>query len=200
MYHALSLSAGPFIRKHDTMKAHLASCKPQVACFRSVLTTHAKQALKPTAVSSPVKHNHNGYDDRRQVLLSGVLGTVAMCTSYEVSAIPLAPLGKRTDRVGGDKLQMPTVDQVKVTAASWYTMRYGICSYAHTLSQSMLLLQDILRRDLAEGQYFITGDLTPEVFADDCRQMLCHCLRHCHPQRWSCFIDGMLELHIEYSC
>lgn len=32
-------------------------------------------------------------------------------------------------------------------------------------------MQDILARDLAEGQYFVTGDLTPEVFADDCRQI-----------------------------
>lgn len=96
------------------MKANLASCKPQLGCFRSVLTTQAKQALKPIAVGSPAKHNHKSYDNRRQILLSGVLGTVAMCTTCEVSAIPLAPLGKRSDKVGGDKLQMPTVDQVKV--------------------------------------------------------------------------------------
>ena len=30
-------------------------------------------------------------------------------------------------------------------------------------------VQDILARNLTEGQYFITGDLTPEIFADDCR-------------------------------
>lgn len=33
-------------------------------------------------------------------------------------------------------------------------------------------MQDVLAKDLIEGQYFVTGDLTPEVFADDCRQML----------------------------
>lgn len=179
------------------MKASLASCKPQVACFRSVLKTQAKQALKPIAVTSLVKDNHNGHNNRRQVLLSGVLSTVAMGTACEVFAIPLAPLGKRTDKVGGDKLEMPTADQVKVKVGlSWYTTT--IMGYIQTLlhlSQSMLLLQDILRRDLAEGQYFITGDLTPEVFADDCRQMLCHCLhRHRrHAQRWSCCINRMLD-------
>lgn len=30
-------------------------------------------------------------------------------------------------------------------------------------------MQDILARDLRDGQYFVTGDLTLEVFADDCR-------------------------------
>eukprot|EP00898_Chlorokybus_atmophyticus_P009054 jgi/Chlat1/914/Chrsp108S01423 len=28
---------------------------------------------------------------------------------------------------------------------------------------------DILERDLRDGQYFITGDLTPSIFADNCR-------------------------------
>ncbi|MEW5304681.1 MAG: hypothetical protein WDW36_007275 [Sanguina aurantia] len=56
------------------------------------------------------------------------------------SAIPLAPLG-RTKRVGGDKRTGMSVDQIK----------------------------DILERDLAVGQYFVTGDLTQEIFADDCR-------------------------------
>ncbi len=31
--------------------------------------------------------------------------------------------------------------------------------------------QEVLRRDLAVGQYFVTGDLTREVFADDCRRV-----------------------------
>ena len=42
---------------------------------------------------------------------------------------------------------------------------------------NMMTMQDILARDLAEGQYFVTGDLTPEVFADNCRQVrnVCSC-------------------------
>ena len=46
----------------------------------------------------------------------------------------------------------------------------------------VLLLQEILTKDLAEGQYFVTGNLTPEVFADDCRQMpvLCAIFVACH--------------------
>lgn len=65
----------------------------------------------------------------------------------------------------------------------------------------MPLLQDILRRDLAEGQYFITGDLTPEVFADDCRQMLCHCLRRltitCNADPVH---DGIVDLYSWHNC
>jgi hypothetical protein len=54
-------------------------------------------------------------------------------------AVELAPLGK-VERVGGDKLVGLTPDQVK----------------------------DILARNLRDGEYFITGDLTPEIFSDDC--------------------------------
>jgi hypothetical protein len=31
----------------------------------------------------------------------------------------------------------------------------------------LILAQDILTRDLREGQYFVTGDLTKEAFADE---------------------------------
>ena len=53
------------------------------------------------------------------------------------------------------------------------------------LMQSIINLaavQEILAKDLAEGQYFVTGNLTPEVFADDCRQMpmLCASFVACH--------------------
>ncbi|KAL3145504.1 hypothetical protein ABBQ32_003328 [Trebouxia sp. C0010 RCD-2024] len=112
----------------------------QIASFRSVCLIHVKNSQQhTTAAGSPVKRSHSF--DRRHAVLSSVLGVAACFTPRKVSAIPLAPLGKRTDKVGGDKLEMPTVDQVK----------------------------DVLRRDLSEGQYFVTGNLTPEVFADDCR-------------------------------
>ncbi|EFJ42095.1 hypothetical protein VOLCADRAFT_97844 [Volvox carteri f. nagariensis] len=38
-----------------------------------------------------------------------------------------------------------------------------ICTFVHPYTQ------EILRHDLAEGQYFVTGKLTREIFADDCR-------------------------------
>ena len=45
------------------------------------------------------------------------------------------------------------------------------------------MVQDILAQDLAEGQYFVTGNLTPEVFADDCRQIsLCRIYAVAHMQ------------------
>lgn len=55
-------------------------------------------------------------------------------------AIPLAPLGA-VKRVGGEKLTGRSDEEVKA----------------------------ILERDLAQNQYFVTGSLTREIFADDCR-------------------------------
>jgi hypothetical protein len=55
-------------------------------------------------------------------------------------ALPLAPLGK-VETVGGRKLTNLPPQEVA----------------------------DILARNLRDGQYFVTGDLTPEIFADDCR-------------------------------
>lgn len=84
----------------------------QIASFRSVCLIHVKNSQQhTTAAGSPVKRSHSF--DRRHAVLSSVLGVAACFTPRKVSAIPLAPLGKRTDKVGGDKLEMPTVDQVK---------------------------------------------------------------------------------------
>ena len=52
----------------------------------------------------------------------------------------LAPLGE-VKRVGGDKRTDLTAEKVR----------------------------DQLERDLRDGQYFVTGNLTREIFADDCR-------------------------------
>ena len=109
--------------------ANLASCKPQVECFRSICPLQARQARKPAVVTA--SDGSSSYGDRRHVLLSSVLGVAALCTSCEVSAIPLAPLGKRTDKVGGDKLQMPSVDQVKVSATT-YDRAQGVRSNFRT--------------------------------------------------------------------
>lgn len=56
-------------------------------------------------------------------------------------ALPLAPLGKVEKHVGGVKL-------------------------TNLLPEEMA---NILARNLRDGQYFVTDDLTPEIFADDCR-------------------------------
>jgi hypothetical protein len=53
----------------------------------------------------------------------------------------LLPPAGNVKRVGGDKRTGLTVEEVA----------------------------RVLERDLAQGQYFVTGDLTREVFADDCR-------------------------------
>lgn len=113
--------------------ANLASCKPQVESFRSICPSQARQARRAATASNPVKHDQSRFSDRRHVLWSSVLGAAALCTSHEVSAIPLAPLGKRADKVGGDKLQMPSVDQVKVSANTYAEAYYLLCSYIHTL-------------------------------------------------------------------
>ncbi|GAB4818337.1 hypothetical protein N2152v2_005383 [Parachlorella kessleri] len=80
---------------------------------------------------------------RRQTLAGAFLATVAGAPWWKpppADALPLAPLGG-VERVGGSKLTGLTVEQVK----------------------------DILARDLSAGQYFVTGNLTREVFADDCQ-------------------------------
>jgi hypothetical protein len=69
------------------------------------------------------------------------LGVIAAVTEPGMAqAIPLAPLGD-IKAVGGEKLSGLTDEEVL----------------------------EVLRRDLAEGQYFVTGKLTKEIFADDCR-------------------------------
>lgn len=89
----------------------------QITGFRSVCLVHVKdtqQHVPAAGVSAKRIHTI----DRRHALFSSVLGFAACLAPLEVSAIPLAPLGKRTDKVGGDKLQMPTVDQVKARSTS----------------------------------------------------------------------------------
>jgi len=73
------------------------------------------------------------------VMLGGLAAISAMAASGPAHALPLAPLGD-VKRVGGDKLTGQSAEQVK----------------------------DILARDLSEGMYFVTGNLTKEIFADDC--------------------------------
>lgn len=80
-------------------------------------------------------------DRRTALLVSLTLLAGSFMHSKNAQAIPLAPLGKGSDTIGGPKLQQPSLKEV----------------------------QDILAKDLADGQYFVTGNLTPEVFADDCR-------------------------------
>lgn len=79
----------------------------------------------------------------RRHLLAGTASLALVAPSVTPTpsaALPLAPLGK-IEHVGGDKLIDLSPEQVA----------------------------DILARNLREGQYFVTGDLTPEIFADDCR-------------------------------
>ncbi|CAD7704920.1 unnamed protein product [Ostreobium quekettii] len=78
--------------------------------------------------------------DRRRLLLCGLPSLCLWGAASAATAVELAPLGK-VERLGGEK-------------------RNGI---------SIEELKDVLAADLGERQYFVTGNLTPEVFADDCR-------------------------------
>ncbi|KAG2486833.1 hypothetical protein HYH03_014516 [Edaphochlamys debaryana] len=95
--------------------------------------------------SSPFVEPHS----RRGVLIGLSGGAAAITVASQLAdlavtpgaqALPLGPLGP-VKRVGGEKRTGLTSDEVA----------------------------EVLRRDLAVGQYFVTGDLTREVFADDCR-------------------------------
>eukprot|EP01025_Chloroclados_australasicus_P055705 TRINITY_DN6810_c0_g1_i6.p2 TRINITY_DN6810_c0_g1~~TRINITY_DN6810_c0_g1_i6.p2 ORF type:complete len:262 (-),score=13.99 TRINITY_DN6810_c0_g1_i6:397-1119(-) len=69
------------------------------------------------------------------------LGMISLVgVANKALALPLAPLGK-TKRVGAEKLVGQPAEKIMAT----------------------------LEKDLKEGQYFVTGNLTPEIFADDCR-------------------------------
>jgi len=43
---------------------------------------------------------------------------------------------------------------------------------AKRVGQTAAQVAEVLAADLAERQYFVTGNLTPEIFADDCRRAL----------------------------
>ena len=83
---------------------------------------------------------------RRDAIFRGACMAFASLTlgylvpARHANALPLAPLGN-VKRVGGEKLLGLSDDEVL----------------------------EVLRQDLAEGQYFVTGNLTREIFADDCR-------------------------------
>lgn len=82
---------------------------------------------------------------RRQLLNATVLLPLAtpliIRPTSPAEALPLAPLGKVGGAVGGSKMLNLKPQQVA----------------------------DILTRNLRDGQYFVTGDLTPEIFSDTCR-------------------------------
>lgn len=79
---------------------------------------------------------------RRAAMLSAAVAAASSSQSFSLpaAAIPLAPLG-RVKAVGGEKRTGLSAEEVAA----------------------------VLERDLREGQYFVTGDLTREIFADDCR-------------------------------
>jgi len=83
------------------------------------------------------------YFTRRHLLATTFGGLLASHVSLprDTAALPLAPLGSPAESVGGAKLTGLSPEEIR----------------------------DILARNLREGQYFITGDLTPEIFADNCR-------------------------------
>ncbi|KAG2428543.1 hypothetical protein HYH02_014347 [Chlamydomonas schloesseri] len=89
-----------------------------------------------------VQHPASAFQSRgRRAFLAGAAALAAApLAAGPASALPLGPLGP-VKRVGGDKRTGLTAEEVA----------------------------DVLRRDLEVGQYFVTGDLTRQVFADDCR-------------------------------
>ncbi len=75
---------------------------------------------------------------RRRALLSAAsIALAADATALDAHAAPLAPLGG-IERVGGEK-------------------RTGLGAEG---------VRDVLARDIGVGQYFVSGNLTNEVFSD----------------------------------
>ena len=73
--------------------------------------------------------------------LASTMALTLLLAPPATHALPLAPLGNVSDSIGGPKR-------------------------AHLAPQQ---IADILAHDLRDSQYFITGKLTYEIFADDCR-------------------------------
>ncbi|CAL6375659.1 unnamed protein product [Bathycoccus prasinos] len=83
-------------------------------------------------------------------LSSSGVGVLLATKTEEANALQLAPLGKPT-RIGNEKRTDASIEEIK----------------------------EILRRDLQpveknadgtfRGAYFVTGNVTPEIFEDDCR-------------------------------
>ena len=111
------------------------------------LNTHTGRACATGTASQATKTcNHSptqtalAQSPTRRQLLASASAAVLLSAAPASQALPLAPLGA-VQHVGGAKVTGLSADQVA----------------------------DILARNLRDGQYFITGDLTPEIFADDCR-------------------------------
>lgn len=108
-----------------------------------VLCSSSPTGNGPSCSERPQPPAVLGSSGRRQLLASAA--SLGFCTFLQLpsgpaSAVPLGPLGP-VQRVGGDKRTGLSAEEVA----------------------------EVLRRDLAVGQYFVTGDLTREIFADDCR-------------------------------
>lgn len=110
----------------------------------------AAAAARPGDGAAPAPASDAAALSRRQVLSASGAAMLASAAAAggvagswaappAVEALELAPLGK-VERVGGEKLTGLSAENVK----------------------------DILARNLKDGQYFITGDLTPEIFDDGC--------------------------------
>ena len=118
-----------------------ATVSPRGACRRTVTASASPRGdAEASSSSSTSPSSPPVHLRRRHALVALVAATVAPSSPERASALPLAPLGE-VKRVGGDKRTDLTAEKVR----------------------------DQLERDLRDGQYFVTGNLTREIFADDCR-------------------------------
>ena len=119
-----------------------ATVSPRGACRRTVAASASPRGdAEASSSSSTSPSSPPVHLRRRHALVALVAAAVAPSgPEQRASALPLAPLGE-VKRVGGDKRTDLTAEKVR----------------------------DQLERDLRDGQYFVTGNLTREIFADDCR-------------------------------
>ena len=119
-----------------------ATVSPRGPCRRTVTASASPRGdAEASSSSSTSPSSPPVHLRRRHALVALVAAAVAPSgPEQRASALPLAPLGE-VKRVGGDKRTDLTAEKVR----------------------------DQLERDLRDGQYFVTGNLTREIFADDCR-------------------------------
>ena len=95
----------------------LRPCKPRLAPFRCTRCPKDRASIRGVWATAHGRDDHACVSrvQRRALFFSTLAVAAFVSEPLQTPALPLAPLGKRSDRVGGDKLQSPTVDQVKVS-------------------------------------------------------------------------------------
>eukprot|EP00747_Dinoflagellata_sp_TGD_P170513 gnl/TRDRNA2_/TRDRNA2_202271_c0_seq1.p1 gnl/TRDRNA2_/TRDRNA2_202271_c0~~gnl/TRDRNA2_/TRDRNA2_202271_c0_seq1.p1 ORF type:complete len:283 (+),score=48.36 gnl/TRDRNA2_/TRDRNA2_202271_c0_seq1:63-911(+) len=139
--------------------------KPSHVAVRSSSRVQARSGATPSERKSPASSSAEALSRRASLL--GMMSASSMPFAVVAPAkaegeglgefrkyTALAPLGRADDRIGPEKLRCVGSDGTD-----------SKCMQA----LAALLEHDVLYGATEKGGYFISGDIRPEIFADDCR-------------------------------